>query len=746
MDPTASLDPWVTYRTPPAVAAAAPDDPWAKYREAPVVEEGADVYDPATGVKTPGPKSQPTTTEDVKALKQGLYGNDATGAALAANKHFIGDIPVIGPPLDALTDRAAAGIQTIAGGTPYSDNLAKLQKAETAADAAHPIAATIGGTAGNVAALTAAAPLAPEMFGLDQGATMLRNTLNAARTGGILQGTTAAEKDIPDPNKTWPETAKDIAINTGIGAGLYGSAPMVGAGVGALVGKLAGKSAAAGSPLADEDQRALQWAIEGLKRDNLMSDADIDAAYSAAGPKAFLLEYGPNLYGAANAIGATQSGAKTQIFQGLRARAAQVPQEIENQITGVLGPRQNLADITRSEIAARGQAASPLYNQFRTTTVFPTQGIKDLIAGTGGGMQRIPGFEEMGLLDDANSIAQREATATGQPSPPMQNFFTTGERKTWPTTASFDYIKQAIDDRIASSYKAVPWSPMPQPTNATRQYVMMKNRLDDAVANSNPDAANIWKQARQAWGNPTEIMNARAEGQGVWAKNARRDELQQQINDYTPPQRTAFMEGARDTLAENMDNATRDAITQTGMNNMLTSKAGQDKLKLISKSVTGDEAPAQALIDRLGQIKNENTAKQQITGNSATAAREIALKQMTPDPSQTIVARGLDKYAPHVMPGSYLPFGRMMKEAAAKGQAQQFENSMNAFAPWLMKQGPEAAAFAKALAAHGNAQQSGVQSGVPVGQMVQLLAQGFVPQTTPYAAGTVQNQFQPRPQ
>lgn len=738
-------DPFAKYLAPPAAPTPEAADPFAKYLSAPVVQPGEQMTDPATGVQLPGPPSQPTTTEDVAALKKGMYGNDAEGAGLAANTHFLGDIPLVGPPLLGATDRLYAAGKSLVSGTKYADELKAAQDQEKAATEQHLIASTVGGAAGTTTAALPAAAAAPALFGLDRAATLTRNVLNAGRTGAVLSGATAAENDVVDPNKTWGETAKDVGYNTGVGAATYGAAPLIGAGIGSLVTKLAAKSTAAGSPLADEDQRALGWVIGNLKRDNLLTDTEIEKRYADLGPKAFLGEYGENSLGLTNALASAQGAAKTQIYGGLKARASEAPQDIEDGISTVLGPRQNLAEVTRSDIAARGEAASPLYKQFKETTVFPTQPVRDLIAGTVDKATGTPiaGLEQQGLLNDAYDLAVKESAATGQPVAPMKNFFITGEQKSWPTTQSFDYIKQAIDGRIAGSYKMQPFSPMPQPTAETRFYLGMKRRLDDAIAQANPEASAVWKQARKAWGNPTEIMNARAEGQNILNRGTRRDELQIRLDNADPPVRKALLEGMRDDLAETMDESIRGAANTQ---NKLLSPAAQDKLRMVSKAVTGDEMPAQDLIDRLEQMRGENFNKNFITAQSKTNAAQQAQKEITPDPSQTLIARGRSMYSPHVTPAAYIPFGKMMEEAAAKGQAQQYENSMNAAAPWLMKQGPEAMNFAKALAAYDAQQRGAAQAGPNANQMIQLLARGIAPKIVPPLAGAAQSVLQPNQQ
>ena len=211
------------------------------------------------------------------------------------------------------------------------------------------------------------------------------------------------------------------------------------------------------------DQRALGWAVADLKNDGMLSDADINETLSRLGPHAFLAEFGPNSMGSAQALATLPGQGKTVVQAAFDARQAGQRGRIDQAITDTMGPRINLNSLTAQGQADRSQAAGQLYDQFRNTTVFPTQGVKDLIGGSGTGGRRIPGLEELGLLGDANQMAKLEAAATGQPNPPMDNFFTTGDRKSWPTTQSFDYIKQAIDKRIDGSY-----NDFGQPTNITR--------------------------------------------------------------------------------------------------------------------------------------------------------------------------------------------------------------------------------------------------------------------------------------
>jgi hypothetical protein len=650
--------------------------------------------------------SAPLQPGEAESIKRGAYGNDATGASSAAAGGFVEGIPLAGVPLKAGSQDAAAYIRHLMSGNPYADELKAVRGYAEKTEAEHPVAKGVGEAAGTTAALAPVAVAAPGMLGLSPEVALGTNVLRAGTTGAVTQGVKAAEEG---------KTPQQIATESGIGAATFGATPLVGKAAGALVSKLMDTAAKTSGPLAGEDARALDWAISSLKRDNLLTDDQIQRQFEELGPHAFLAEYGPNLKGAAAAINAMPGEGKAVVGEGFGQRAAGARGRIEDAVTEALGPRVNINNLTAEGMADRSAGAKDLWDQFRATQVFPTQPVKDLIAGSGEGMQRVPGLQELGLLGEAQHMAQLEAAATGRPMPPMQNFFTTGERKDWPTTQSFQYIKQAIDRRIGNSY-----NDLGQPTQETRFYTQMKKRLDDTIKQANPEAAKVWSQAREAWANPTEVMNARRAGQEAFRRGTRRDEMLQELTDYAPPARAAYKQGARDAISEDMD-ATLNG--DTSARNRLLAPANQEKLRYLA---TNKNYNAQTLIDKLEQEKAMGDSRNKITGNSETAAREAGKAMLTPNPEETLVAKARG-YGPHVIPGAYL-IPPAAERAAARAQEQSFEKSRSVLAPWLMKQGQPAADFAKALLAHDAATRPGRQVGPGVDQLVRLLSMGGAPQ------------------
>jgi len=409
-----------------------------------------------------------------------------------------------------------------------------------------------------------------------------------------------------------------------------------------------------------EARQAVRWAMQAAKSDGLTAQ-QIEAKFSELGPQGFLSEYGPNLRGLAGATASQPGAGKADIFGAIERRAAGTRDRIENAVTEALGPRQNIATLTRAGIEARNEAADPLYEAWRTVKVFPTDEIKALV----------PILEKDGLFAAARHLMMLEEKPTNV------DFFTGGDRKTWPTPEAYDYVKQAIDGRISEALDR-------GNRNVARIYGKLKKRLDEAISNSNPDAANVWKQAREAWANPTAIMRAREEGQAVWNPKVRRDDLLYQLTDYTAPERAAFKgEGARDSLAEMIDRSTRG---DTNVRNMLLAPVNQEKLFYLADNKKTKVA------DILQKIEREMTfaeTRQRVLQGSETEPRRAMGEMIKPNPEDTFVgrARGLDIRKPL----SILP--KSIENFAARRQAARYESARNVLAPILMKQGPEARDF-----------------------------------------------------
>jgi len=561
-------------------------------------------------------------------------------------------VPVLGAYIPQAEAAIRAAAQPITGvGKPgatyaerYAANLPDRQAQYKMAEESHPVASTAAKMLGGGLALAplGAGAIGGRLLGA-VGPMAARIPLGAASGGGIGVADALARGE--DPYK----------------AGAIG---MVGGAVAPVAGQAIGAAAQGvrswlpGAPSAAE-RLAGQMGRAGLAADDLTTPAALGARSAELGPQGTASEFGENLRGLAQGM-ATQPGpARQTIFERMTQRASGARERIEDGITQALGPRQDMALLTRGEQAARGVEADPLYEAFRSTTVHPTDQIRNLV----------PVLERDGLLAEG----QRLMSLEGRPA--QANFFVTGDRKTWPTTEAFDYVKQAIDGRISMAVRN-------GNNNLVRIYKGVKDRLDDAVANSNPEAAQIWRQARETWGNRTEILNAREAGQGAFTKGMRRDEMRETLQGMSNPERAAFREGARDALAEMMDASVRG---DTNARQALLAPANREKLMMLGRN--------QASADLIRNMERElgfTDTLQRLIGNSQTASRQ-AMGAVTQPPAGGGAVRQYLQQLDLGRPASWVPTraGFDAAQTLQTGrQAARYEDARQILADALMQQGP----------------------------------------------------------
>lgn len=507
-------------------------------------------------------------------------------------------------------------------GERYSENLKRQHGQDEKFEKAHPVVSTVANLTGGGGSLAAAAgPLgASEILGLT-GSSLPRMAAAGAGSGAVLSGGDAAlrgEKIVP-------------AALTGALVG--GGAPVVGAAIGKGIDAAITGTSRARQSFANPAGAKIAQAFE---RDELKDPAAVSRALAERGETGLLADVGPNTQALAETLAQQPGNAKKIVSEAIDNRAAGSRDRIDDVITQAFGPRMDIAAVTRDTKAARAAAADPLYEQFRSQKVFPTQAIKDLT----------PVLEKDGLFATARHLMELEG------KPVAQNFFTGGERKSFPTTEAWDYVKQAIDGKIGAALKD-------NQRNVARVYGGLKRRLDAAIAD-HPDkaTATVWKQARETWADPTRVMAAREEGQGVWSRAQRSDELKFDLADYSPKELAAFKEGARDSLARMMDlsvngdNATR---------RMLMAPENIAKMRMLT-----NDAGATKLLKTLTNEGRTVEMSRTVLQNSRTAAREAAKEDLAGKPRGDFGIK--DAYAAGGVMGA-------MRSAATKAVQKVLENA-----------------------------------------------------------------------
>lgn len=415
--------------------------------------------------------------------------------------------------------------------------------------------------------------------------------------------------------------------------------------------------------LRDLDPMALKWAAEAARADGLTDQQIIDKA-NELGPRGFLMEFGHNLTGLASATGGPPGEGKTKIFNAIEQRYATMPQEVNRALDNALGPKINMPDYLKFLEDARSDAASPLYNAWRSTKIFPTPELKDLAQF----------FEQEGLFKDANRLLRSER------QPTTVSFFTTGPDKDWPTAQAWSYVKQTLDGRITKALAA-------GDKNEARIALNMKTNLVNALQ-SHPDSAvrDTLAAADQAYADRSSIIDAVDLGR-KW-RDLDPDLMAQHVSQLNGPQRTAFGYGVRADLAD-LVGETR--FPDTKAKNLLLAENNQQRLThLIGPDKTGE------LTQDMDRLMRETATKFTVRDNSQTYARQAMGQMITPNPDSLLINRMAEGYSPHVAPGSYL-IPKWAREAAAEEQAQRYEQARGSLGDILTKSMPQAPDYVRAL-------------------------------------------------
>ena len=594
-----------------------------------------------------------------------------------------------------IPQEAAKGVPVLGAAVPDSADTKQLE-------AEHPNLAAATRGVGTALALAPAMAAAPAAFGVSATAPILANVAAGAGTGAIISGADTAARG---------GSLTDIGKSAGVGALTGGAVAPVGKVLGAVFGKVMDLvSPETKSVISGMNPLALKQASEALKASG-MTEEQIANKINELGPEGFLGEYSPEMKGLTKVV-ATMPGApegKGAITGAVEQRSA--PQAVHDRLnaatTEALGEPQNITQLTLEEQAQRGKDATPLFQQFKDARVQPTPAVKALVTDL---EEKVPG-----VFDKAKELANLKAAANpDQAAAPMENFFTTGERKDWPTTESYQILKEAIDSKIADSYVNG------QPSRFTGPLVQIKKRLDSVISNANPEAATVWKQARDTWGDATSIMKAREAGTKVWDPGYTKDQLLQDVTDMTPAERTAHKEGARAALAEKANQAGGDEKIRkmfTGPDSLAT----KDKMRYLSGNKNYDPETFMQKVDR--ETGYAQTKKDIGTTTEKEAFKEQQ-KKLTPDLGQTAFGRMLErlKYGAHVTPLSYMPGYGTAQRMATGRLGSQFEAARNQLGPMMVSKGPQAQEYAKALQNY-NPVQRGLPAGLNTSALLRALAQ-----------------------
>ena len=581
---------------------------------------------------------------------------------------------------------AAKGIPVLGAAVPDTKDTQQMEEE-------HPGLAAATRGVGSALSMAPAMAMAPEVFGLGAG-SLLANTAAGIGSGAAIGGADAAARGEP---------IVQGAVTGGLTAG---AAPMIGKGIGAIFQNVARwLSPKATGALEGIDPQALEWASKVAKESGL-TEQNIAQKIDQLGPQGFLAEYAPGFKSVAQQVAAGSGKNKAEMVKAFEDRVAPdaVKARTDEGLNSLLGKPINRVQQTIEDIEERKGAADPLFKQWKSTTVQPTDELKALVTG----------LEEKGFLKEANELAEARKLA-GKEVPSMKNFFTTGERKDWPTAESYGYLRSAISNRLAGEKNP----------DLIRAWRGVRDRLDKAIEESNQPAAKVWKQAREEWGNRSEVMKAREAGNNAWSTGYTFEQLAHDVSQMSPAERAAFKENARAALAAKADTT---ASGDKSLRTLLKAPDAQKKLHFLAEN---KQVSAKDVESFLNTIEREPEMAQSLkdlkTSTQKLSDKNVA-EMMGKKPTLPEKIGEQFHYSPEVTPIKYLDIFNPLKKFAERRQAERFERGRESLAPILTKQGKQAEDLVRALLNYHTPDQGALaQGGRQAAGMAAALARPNVP-------------------
>jgi hypothetical protein len=503
-------------------------------------------------------------------------------------------MPIVGPALSIATSAAGAGLDPLVGANPglsYGERFTRDwnidQRAQEIYNQQHPLLSMAGNLVGG--ALVTGPAAMTNLGGRALGT--VGSTLGARFYSGALGGAGLGAADAA-------MRGQDPVTGAEVGGAFGAGGPLLAEGIGGAVSSGLNAFRGGQGPLADVNPIARNWLSTAMANE---TPASLAAARTRMGPHGFLADLNPGMTElAAGIANRAEPPASTVVGEAYRTRQAAQRGVIENALNRNIGNKIDIEDFRNAITENRSVASDPLYNQWRTMQVRPTQALKDLI----------PRLEKVGAFDEAEFLSN----ATGRPM--NRNFFTTGQQKDFPTTETWDLVKRGLDSKIEAAYAT---------GNKTRAAALvgMKRELIDEIGKT--PAGQVWNQARAEFADRSSLLDQISAGQDAFlgGRSATSvDELRQELRTLNGPELQARLVGLRNAADQVMGST---ANGDTALRNKFLAPNNQEKLRLM----LGD-AKAQTLIDTMQQQEYLSGQSRYVNprAGSPTAPRTAAMNAL----------------------------------------------------------------------------------------------------------------------
>ncbi|MFT8419210.1 MAG: hypothetical protein ABF636_10350 [Acetobacter sp.] len=544
------------------------------------------------------PEQQNATVDEIAhsmGVSQNAQPETAPSVAEGTGRAFVTGVPVVGGLLnraDAATNATLAPVlnglfspdQQLQGdwSQRYQQALAAQNGVDQQFAQRHPVLNTGAQIAGGIASTVPLASIAiPSRLAQASGLLAGAGRIGLAGTeGAALGGTDAYAR------------GDNVAQGSGIGA-------LGGAGGQALGEALSGGAALTRALMRGADGRATDRAasiVRQLGQSDALSPDAAAAELARLGPAATLADLGPNMQQAARAVASAPGSAQKQLVEALTSRQSQAGQRIEGAMDAAMGPRTNILDSADAIAASRAKLATPWYEKAYQAEVPMNDDLRELLARP--------------AMQSAMGKASRLASDAGESFDPEK-----------PTVMALDYTKRALDDAISSAQRA-------GNNNEARILIGNKNALLGHMDSAVPEYAT----ARGIYSDYSKVAQALTDGQKVFSNATTPDMLQRALSGMGESEKIAFIDGARQQVAQTMGTARNDANSAKAL---LDKGYNREKMALI----LGDDA-ANGLNNAVDAERTFGATMQAARGGSMTD-RNLLAQQIIPGDQKTPVLRSL---------------------------------------------------------------------------------------------------------
>lgn len=552
--------------------------------------------------------------------------------------------PVVGPLMNKLVAGTNAAIDPLfrsgngTFGERYAANLDQLTKQKEQYSEEHPVAAAGADLAGGtmLAGPMAGTALGARMLGM-KGATLGAKVYQGAAGGGAIAGADTVLQGRDPREEGW-------FGSTPLGMAFGALGPIVGEGVNKLVTGLARIRGPKTGPLAGTNsvtREKMSNAVEGE------TPASIQEAKTAYGPQGFVGDINQGTRDLTGGLADIPGPNKEVVREAVRERSAGQRDRLVASLDKNTVPQKDVAVLSKALDQAK-KDADPLYEQFRTMQIHPTDEIKALV----------PRLEAAGAFDTAEKLAGIEGKDINR------TFFTSGTEKNWPTAETWDLVKRGLDSKISGALDA-------NDKTLYRSLSKLRGEMMDKLDST--DAGKVWKQAREKYAEPAALQEHLEEGQKTFSRATRVDELAQELQGLSGPERAARVQGARDAIQKVIDDTMRGDTTAR---NLLLSENGKQKMELLF----GPQRAGRLTKDLEAEL-NIAKSRDEIVGGSPTAGKQQRIKDLSP-------AKGEKGYVDNLKltePGTYVPEWMKPRTIMEGATAKRHFDAYQQMAPMLTK-------------------------------------------------------------